>query len=68
MKLVMRVKRPLDRLVTEGVLISEYREGALMNRRGEWGQHLPPKSGLLGVEEAHKGLKRKKDNEDPKDP
>ena len=31
-----------------------------MNRKGEWGQHLPPQYGLLDSEEAHKGLRKKK--------
>ena len=63
MKLVAKVPRPLDRKVTEGVLIASSLQ-PLMNRKGEWGQHLPPQYGLLDGEEAHKALKRKKQADD----
>ena len=43
MKIVGFYKRPLQRRTIEGLLIGEASEGTLMNRRGEWGQNLPPK-------------------------
>ena len=42
MELVQRFTRPLERQVMEGVLIQEFRGDYLLNRRGEWGQNLPP--------------------------
>ena len=42
MKVIRKVKKPLDRLTLEGTLITEFSEGNLMNRKGEWGQNLPP--------------------------
>ena len=32
-------------------MISEHKSGLLLNRKGEWGQNLPPKFGFLGTEE-----------------
>ena len=55
MELVSRQPRALDRKTLEGVLISEHK-GTLMNRRGEWGENLPPKFGIL--EEGNGGRKR----------
>ena len=60
MKLVSKEQRPLDRKILEGCLIAENREGQLMNRRGEWGQNLPPKIGIIGVEDSEYGLKKKR--------
>ena len=42
MKVVSKEPRPLDRLTLEGTMISEHRSGQLLNRKGEWGQNLPP--------------------------
>ena len=39
----------------EGLLIGEAQEGTLMNRRGEWGQNLPPK---LEIEDPVNSLPR----------
>ena len=36
-------RRPLYRQTREGQLIADHSEGTLLNRRGEWGQNLPPK-------------------------
>ena len=35
-------RRPLYRQTREGQLIADHSEGTLLNRRGEWGQNLPP--------------------------
>ena len=37
----------MERQIREGLLISEHRGGPTMNRKGEWGQNVPPKFGLL---------------------
>ena len=42
LKVLAKVNRPLDRLILERLMIAEHEEGALMNRKGEWGQNLPP--------------------------
>ena len=42
MEVVQTFLRPLDRQVMEGVLIQSFKGDFLMNRRGEWGQNLPP--------------------------
>ena len=36
-------RRPLYRQTREGQLIADFTGGTLLNRRGEWGQNLPPK-------------------------
>ena len=39
-------------------MISEHRSGQLLNRKGEWGQNLPPQFGILGNEdEEGRGLR-----------
>ena len=43
MKVVETFRKPLQRQTYEGLLIGFSKEGTLMNRRGEWGQNLPPK-------------------------
>ena len=43
-KVVLSVQKPLERQCREGYLIGNPPEGVtLMNRKGEWGQNLPPK-------------------------
>ena len=41
MKLLSKHLKPLERQCKEGLDISEYKEGKVMNRRGEWGENLP---------------------------
>ena len=48
----------------EGTLIAENSTGTLMNRKGEWGQNLPPKFGIVGVDDPDYGLQKKRDRED----
>ena len=61
MKMVAKEARPLDRKTLEGTLIAEYRKGELMNRKGEWGQNLPPQFGPLGEENpAEKRLRKER--------
>ena len=43
MKLVAKCKKPLQTQTLEGLLVSQAKEGTLMNRKGEWGQNLPSK-------------------------
>merc|ERR1711954_427636 len=43
MKVEGYYQQPLYRQTREGQLISDYQGGTLLNRRGEWGQNLPPK-------------------------
>ena len=43
MKVVSKQRKPLQRQTLEGILVSQAEEGTLMNRKGEWGQNLPPK-------------------------
>ena len=64
MQVVRKIKRTLDRKVTEGTMIAESDPGTLINRKGEWGQNLPPKYGLLDVEDSSYGLKKKRDREE----
>ena len=43
LELVWRVVKPLERQVLEGYLIGNQNEDVLlMNRKGDWGQNLPP--------------------------
>ena len=58
MEVVGHEPRPLNRKTLEGVLISEHTGGTLMNRRGEWGENLPPKFGVLGRDEEEEGTVR----------
>ena len=51
MKVVSKEPHPLDRLTLEGTMISEHRSGLLLNRKGEWGQNLPPQFGILDSED-----------------
>ena len=43
MSIVSTHPKPLQRQCQEAHLIQTFREGQLMNRKGEWGQNLPPK-------------------------
>ena len=43
MNLVSQQIRPLERQTLEGLLISESKVGTLLNKKGEWGENLPPK-------------------------
>ena len=62
MKIEGFYRGPLQCQTREGQLISEYCKGPLMNRRGEWGQNLPPK---LSLEDEDKpNPKRKKPREE----
>ena len=61
LKVVNKLSRTLDRKILEGVLISEHNEGSLMNRKGEWGQNLPPQFSILGSDEPNKHLRKKRD-------
>ena len=51
MKLVEYSVLPLQRQAKEGHLIGNFKGGILMNRKGEWGQNLPPKLVVDGEEE-----------------
>ena len=42
MEVLSAHERPLERQVEEADLIGNF-SGTLMNRRGEWGQNLPPR-------------------------
>ena len=71
MKVVSKEPRPLDRLTLEGTMISEHRSGLLLNRKGEWGQNLPPQFGILDSEDKaasrlrpEKGQKKKRVREE----
>ena len=55
-ELVQRAPKPLERQILEGHLIANPKKGVkLMNRRGEWGQNLPPKF-VLEDEPPKKGI------------
>ena len=55
-ELVQRAPKPLERQILEGHLIANPKKGVkLMNRRGEWGQNLPPKF-VLEDEVPKKGI------------
>ena len=43
MTVVRSFRSPLQRQSCEGYLIANYKGDILMNRKGEWGQNLPPK-------------------------
>ena len=46
-EMVKSFKKPLERQCFEGLCISQAKEGTTtMNRKGEWGQNLPPKFSL----------------------
>ena len=47
MKLVSKHIKPLERQCKEGLMIGEYDQGKIINRRGEWGENLPPDFGVL---------------------
>ena len=57
MQFVTQLRRPLERQTMEGILIGEHSEGFLLNRKGEWGQNVPPKFGILEGE-GNQGVKR----------
>ena len=52
MKLVGSHKTPLPRQIMEGHLISTFEGHEILNRKGEWGENLPPK---LVVEDQRDG-------------
>ena len=52
MKIVGTHKTPLPRQVHEGQLIGEYSGHRIINRKGEWGENLPPKL-VLEDQEQH---------------
>ena len=58
-KIISKQRQPLERLTLEGVMISEFRDDTILNRKGEWGQKFPPKFGILGDEDPQPGTKRK---------
>ena len=43
MKVIKTFKSPLQRQSCEGFLIANFKGDVLLNRKGEWGQNLPPK-------------------------
>ena len=58
MKLVSKHLKPLERQCKEGLMISEYKNGKVINSRGEWGKNLHPDFGIL--EDSIYKVKRKK--------
>ena len=58
MQIVSHQPKPLHRKTLEGILIGEHKGGTLMNRKGEWGQNLPPRFGVLGRDEDDDPLER----------
>ena len=50
----------------EGLLIGEAKEGTFMNRRGEWGQHLPPKLEVVDPDDEFRPQEDKKPKRKPK--
>ena len=48
-EVMKRFVKPLERQIFEGHQIQNFKDGTIMNRKGEWGQNLPPK---FTVEEA----------------
>ena len=58
MRLVSKHFKPLERQCSEALQITEYKEGQVMNRRGEFGENLPPDFGIL--EDGVYRTKRKK--------
>ena len=46
-ELVRKCSKPLERQILEGVKIDKFK-GITMNRKGEWGQNLPPKFSIEG--------------------
>ena len=59
MKVVSYHSRPLSRQIEEAHLIDNFRGHKIMNRKGEWGQNLPPKLTIEGTETS-KQTKRKR--------
>ena len=57
MSIVGVYRRPLQRQTKEGQLIEDFKGGNLLNRRGEWGQNLPPKFEIV-TEQYTNGKKR----------
>ena len=60
MKLVSKHFKPLERQCAEAIQINEYKEGMVMNRRGEFGENLPPDFGILEDGLYRTNQKRKK--------
>ena len=52
-ELVKKCKKPLVRHILEGLKIDKFK-GITINRKGEWGQNLPPKFIIEGLREAQK--------------
>ena len=70
MKLVEFSPFPLQRQAKEGHLITNFKGDVLMNRKGDWGQNLPPRLIVEGEEERTGGQRtrvqeRKKKEEEP---
>ena len=59
MKIEGFYKRPLYRQTREGQLIADFAGGNLLNRRGEWGQNLPPKLEIVDKEMIKKSKEMK---------
>ena len=60
MKLVSKHFKPLERQCAEAIQITEYTDGQVMNRRGEFGENLPPDFGILEDGLYRTNSKRKK--------
>merc|ERR1711954_588661 len=66
LKILGFYKRPLQRQSMEGLLIGEAKEGTFMNRRGEWGQNLPPKLEVVDPDEEFRPQEKTKTKRKPK--
>ena len=58
MKIVSKHFKPLERQCSDALQITEYKDGKVLNRRGEFGENLPPDFGIL--EDNVYKVKRKK--------
>ena len=61
MKILSSHRTPLSRQIEEGHRISSFKGEEILNRKGEWGENLPPR---LVVEDRN----GRKDNGDAKSP
>ena len=57
-ELVKKCRKPLERQIIEGIKIDKFK-GITMNRKGEWGQNLPPKFTIGAKERPKRALLRR---------
>ena len=66
MKVVAKFFKPLERQTKEGQMVNDFKGHHIFNRKGEWGENVPPKFGLLEDGALYTTVKRKRANKSTK--